>query len=269
MNCYSENDLFNGAESLIFEEYGEPDLPSMIILHGFFASSRNWRQLAKRYAEHFHVYALDLRNHGNSPHHSVMDYPSMAADVDLFIQQHRLIDPVIIGHSMGGKVGMWLALNRPELKMKLIVADISPVSYTHGFDSVIKALMAIPLNEIQSRKQAEDFLSAYIPELSFRQFLLQNLMLNNASYQWRIDLEIFLNNAVNIVEFPDNHKIASSQQPVLFVMGGKSSYLDEAAINKRFPNAQIKTLVDAGHWLHVEQADVFYHATVDYLINIV
>ncbi len=187
---------------LAFEEFGNPDNSPLIILHGFFASSRNWRQIAEKLSAKFHVYVLDMRNHGASPHHPVMDYPAMAADLLRFMESRGLKTANLLGHSMGGKVAMWFALNYPGTVDHLIVADIAPVSYKHSFNSTIQALKALPLAEISNRKQAEELLASAIPELSYRQFLLQNLLLKNGEYCWRIDLDIFYQMAPNIVAFP-------------------------------------------------------------------
>ena len=171
--------------ALAFEEFGVADAPPLIILHGFFASSRNWRQIAKQLGSKFHVYVLDQRNHGASPHVPVMDYPSMASDLSAFLDEREIASACLVGHSMGGKVAMWFALNHPERIARLIVVDIAPVAYRHNFDDIVKTLKALPLDRIGNRKQADDFLSETITEPGFRQFLLQNLILHEGNYRWR------------------------------------------------------------------------------------
>jgi len=126
--------------TLAYDEYGDHDKPALIILHGFFASSRNWRSIARKLQQDFHIFVPDQRNHGASPHAQPMDYPSMAEDMVHFLQQHNLKKAHFLGHSMGGKVAMLLALNKPEVIDKLIVADISPSNYQHSFDHTIQAL---------------------------------------------------------------------------------------------------------------------------------
>ena len=190
------------AQALVFEEYGQATQPALLILHGFFASSRNWRKIARKLAENLHIYLLDMRNHGDSPHDAIMDYPSMAADIELFLDSQQLNRANILGHSMGGKAAMWLALSHPERINKLIVADIAPVSYRHSFDNLIQALKQLPLDKLTNRKQADSLLSGPIPESSFRQFLLQNLVLKEGKYSWRIDLDVFSNTADDIIAFP-------------------------------------------------------------------
>jgi esterase len=250
---------------LAFEEFGSQDNSPLIILHGFFASSRNWRQVAQRLSTRFHVYVPDMRNHGASPHHSVMDYPVMAADLLRFIDDRGLETASLLGHSMGGKVAMWFALTSPDRVDKLIVADIAPVSYKHNFDNTLQALKALPLAEINNRKQAETLLASRIPELSYRQFLLQNLILKDGKYCWRLDLDIFQKTAHHIAAFPDADHLAPFTGKTLFIAGGDSDFVKLEDINSLFPNAAFSTIANAGHWLHVQQPDVFTALVEDFL----
>ncbi|MFA5921477.1 MAG: alpha/beta fold hydrolase [Methylococcaceae bacterium] len=244
------------AIELAFEEWGKPGDTPLIILHGFFASSRNWRQVAEKLAAKFHVYVPDMRNHGASPHHPVMDYPSMAADLLLFMENRGLTTASLLGHSMGGKVAMWFALNHPDRIDKLIVADIAPVSYTHSFNNLIQALKALSLHEISNRKQAEQLLADAIPELGYRQFLLQNLILKDGAYCWRIDLDIFYQMAPNIIAFPGVEQIVPFTGKTLFLAGEDSGYVKADDVSILFPEATLSVIANAGHWLHVQQPDV-------------
>ncbi|MDF1584244.1 MAG: alpha/beta fold hydrolase [Methyloprofundus sp.] len=253
------------AIPLHFEEYGQSSLPALLIIHGFFASSRNWRQIAKKLAGHYHVYVLDMRNHGESPHTEEMSYPEMAADIELFLDTHNLEAAHFIGHSMGGKALMWFALHHPERINRQVIVDISPVSYRHSFDNLISALQELPLEQLTNRKQADDLLSGPIPEASFRQFLLQNLVLKEGKYTWRIDLAIFAKTADNIITFPEVEELWSYTHDVLFLGGEMSDYIKEEAVYALFPNAQIKTIAGAGHWVHAQQPDAFCQAVVDFL----
>jgi pimeloyl-ACP methyl ester carboxylesterase len=242
---------------LFFEEFGDSDNDPLIILHGFFASSRNWRQIAQKLAERFHVYVPDMRNHGASAHHPLMDYPVMAADLLRFIDDRGLATANLLGHSMGGKVAMWLALTSPNKVNKLVVADIAPVSYKHSFDNTVLALRELPLAEISNRKQAETLLAERIPELSYRQFLLQNLILKDGKYCWRVDLDIFQRMAHHIAAFPDAAHLAPFAGNALFIAGSDSDFVQPEAINSLFPDAALSIIADAGHWLHVQQPDAF------------
>jgi len=206
-----------------------------------------------------------MRNHGGSAHNPAMDYPSMVADIELFLDTQHLSSTNILGHSMGGKAAMWLALTQPERINKLIVADIAPVSYRHSFDNLIQALKQLPLEQLTNRKQADSLLSGPIPESDFRQFLLQNLVLKEGKYLWRIDLDIFANTADNIIAFPDTGDISSYTAKVLFLAGETSSYIAKESVNNLFPNAEIKTIAKAGHWLHAEQPEAFCEAVNRFL----
>lgn len=250
---------------LFFENFGGKEKPPLIVLHGFFASSRNWRLIAKQLANDFSVYALDLRNHGFSPHHALMDYPSMAADLLRFLQQHHLSNVSLLGHSMGGKVAMWFALNYPEYVDHLVLVDIAPVSYRHSFNDIIGALKALPWASIQNRKQAEQMLSDSIPELSFRQFLLQNLCLEDGCYRWRIDLDIFSRMADNIIAFPETGLLTPYQSKALFIAGEQSNYVRADDLVELFPHTRLEVIASAGHWLHVEQTEAFLALLYDYL----
>ncbi|MDO9104545.1 MAG: alpha/beta fold hydrolase [Methylovulum sp.] len=251
--------------SLAFEDFGDRTLPPLLILHGFFASSRNWRQVAERLADHHHVYVPDLRNHGASPHHPLMDYPAMAADLLLFLDQQDLATASLLGHSMGGKLAMWFALNHPDRINKLIIADIAPVTYQHSFDPLIAALKTLPLTTISNRKQADNHLAAAIPDLSYRQFLLQNLILKNGAYSWRIDLDIFRQTAPNIVAFPDTKHLMPFDKASLFVSGADSSYVNAADLHELFPDATLRSIAEAGHWLHVQQPTAFVAQVENFL----
>lgn len=250
---------------LAFEEYGEPKNPPLIILHGFFASSRNWRQIAKKFATNYQVFVVDMRNHGLSPHHPQMDYPTMVDDLLEFLDSQNLSTANILGHSMGGKIAMWLALNHPNKVKNLVVADISPIDYQHSFNHTIDALKSIPLEQISNRKQADDFLARTIPESSYRLFLLQNLQLIDGKYSWRINLDIFYNTANNIVGFPAMQSRPQFEGKVLFIMGGASKYTHKEVIYSHFPHAEISVLANANHWLHVDQPDKFLTTVTHFL----
>jgi esterase len=250
---------------LAHSEFGRPDCAPLIILHGFFASSRNWKFIAEKLGAAHRVFVVDLRNHGASPHHPVMDYPAMAEDVRLFMARRGLAKASLLGHSMGGKVAMWLALNDPDAVNKLIIADIAPTSYSHNFETTISALQRLPLAEIGNRKQAEEFLAPAIPELGYRQFLLQNLVLQGGRYRWRVDLDIFARSAPAVVAFPDAAHLAPYRDSALFVAGAESNFVKAETVFPLFPKAEIKSLAGAGHWLHVQQPESFLAAVLDFL----
>jgi esterase len=253
---------------LAYEEFGKHNPIPLLILHGFFASSRNWRKIAERLSATYHVYVLDMRNHGDSPHHAVMDYPSMTADVLGFMDKRSLPKAHILGHSMGGKIAMWLALNHPERIDKLIVVDIAPISYKHSFNRTIQALIDLPLAEIQNRKQAETLLADAIPELEYRQFLLQNLVLKEGHYHWRINLDVFMKTAANIIAFPDSQQLLTNPHylgETLFVAGGESAYVNQKDTLDLFPKSSYQIISNAGHWLHTQQPEIFIEVVEKFL----
>jgi pimeloyl-ACP methyl ester carboxylesterase len=219
-------------------------------------------------ADRFQVYVLDLRNHGESPHSMEMDYPAMAADVVRFMDSFALSSGVVLGHSMGGKVAMWLALNYADRVSELVVVDIAPVTYRHSFDMILQALQALPLEEVNNRKQALELLSSAIPEQSYRQFLLQNLQLVDGKYCWRIDLDIFTHTASAIPAFPSVELMPAFVRPALFIAGGNSLHIKpeySGTIKALFPTSEITTLPDTGHWLHAENPSAFIKKVKDFL----
>lgn len=253
------------AVDLAYGEWGSPDAPPLIILHGFLASARNWKWIAEQLADSHRVFALDQRNHGASPHHPQMDYPALAADVKHFIARHGLRRVSLLGHSMGGKAAMWLALNDPAGIDKLIVGDIAPVGYTHSFDAIFAALKQLPLAALGNRKQAEEQLQGGIPDLSYRQFLLQNLVLEDGHYRWRVDLDICARAAPHIIGFPETGALAPYRGPALFLAGAESNLVRAETVLPLFPGARIQTLEKAGHWLHAQQPRRFIEAVRDFL----
>lgn len=249
---------------LVYEEFGQAGECPIIILHGFLASSRNWRTVARVLAEKHHVLVVDLRNHGQSPHAERMDYPIMAADIVRLIDELGLQKAHLLGHSMGGKVAMWFALRYPARVQELIVADISPVNYHHSFDDMIQALKLLPLKQLTTRKDAEHLLADAIPDLSFRQFLLQNLLLKNGDYSWRINLDFIGNTAQHVVGFPEaQHQIYARQ--ALFMAGERSDYVRPQAVREFFPQAHIVEIPETGHWLYVEAPDRFCQVVDDWI----
>ena len=236
----------------------------IIILHGLFGSNRNWHPIAKSLSDEHIVYSLDLRNHGQSPHANVMDYPHMAEDVLTFIQhklEHTKENSVnIIAHSMGGKVAMWLALSHPEIVKKLVVVDIAPVTYEHDFSDVLNGFQSIPLHRIKSRQDADGYLSELIHDSSLRQFLLQNLKFKEGKYYWRLNLEAITQSISTLTAFPETTDIEPFKKRVVFVGGGQSEYLNKVTQKQTrvlFPSASFSMIKSAGHWLHAEQPELF------------
>jgi len=240
----------------------------LIILHGLFGTLENWGAQIKALAEQFTVYAVDLRNHGRSPHNDEMSYPAMAADIIQLMDEHSLQSAHILGHSMGGKVAMQLALNQPQRVDKLIIVDIAPVQYPHHHQDVMRGLNAVDLQTLKSRNEADQQLSQYIPELSVRQFLLKNLYRNEQKqFAWRMNLPVLEARYDNISMAPEG---PAYQAPVLFIKGEKSDYITAAyrePILKLFPQADYRMIQGAGHWPHAEKGAAFTKLALNYLHN--
>jgi esterase len=245
---------------------------NILILHGLFGNSRNWQSIASYLSQHHQVYTLDLRNHGLSPHSSEMTYQDMAVDISDFITQHEISTVKMIGHSMGGKVAMYLALTKPQLISKLVIVDIAPVEYQHNFADIFNGLLHVPLDEIKTRKDADKFLALSIKDSGIRQFLLQNLHLENQSIgkqnsYWKFNLQVLKDSVQQITDFPftlENSSEGNSKQyqysaKTLFLSGQDSEYINDnntEDIKHFFPGSKIVTVKGAGHWLHAEKPDV-------------
>ncbi|MHB2149185.1 alpha/beta fold hydrolase [Calditrichota bacterium LG25] len=238
---------------LFFREFGRGR--PLIVLHGLFGMSDNWLTVGKKLGEHYHVFLLDLRNHGQSPHSDEFNYTVMAEDVEEFIQTHRLERPVVLGHSLGGKVGMELALNFETPVERLIVVDIAPRAYHHShFKYFLETLLSLNLSEMKTRSEIDKRLSKKIPQPAIRQFLLKNLKRNEQNrFEWKINLKAVYQNLEYILGPVTSNN--SFDEPVLFLRGEKSDYITEedvSTIKRLFPLARIHTIKGATHWVHAD-----------------
>lgn len=250
---------------LFYRELGGKGQP-IIILHGFLGSSDNWLTQGKMLADQFHIYLIDLRNHGQSPHSDDFDYSTMADDIHEFLITHAVENPILIGHSMGGKVAMQFATTYPELISKLIIVDIAPKKYPVQHDRILEGLKAIPIETIQSRNEAEESLSTYVSEKDVRQFVLKNLHRSpEGKFSWKMNLPVLANN-VNAVGM-DAMGDKKFDKPVLFVRGRRSEYVQDSDMNiiqKNFPEASLITL-EAGHWVQAEKPEEFVNEVVRFI----
>ena len=236
------------------------DGPPLIILHGLFGSARNWSTFAQRLAMSHRVFALDLRNHGDSPWSDTMTYDEMADDVADFIAVSGLERPSVIGHSMGGKVAMKLALGHEIALAALAVVDIAPVSYDSGFAHYVEALSGIDLASVERRADADAALTGAVTDPALRAFLLQNLIARDGIYAWRINLSAIGDGLAGLSEFSLSGPTTAFSGPTLFVAGERSGYIapkHHETIHKLFPRAEIAVLEGAGHWPHAEQPGNF------------
>lgn len=241
--------------------------PAVILLHGLFGSISNLQSIARELENNFSVYSVDHRNHGHSPHTEVMDYPQMANDILDFMDQQNIHQPVLIGHSMGGKVAMLTSLLHPHTIRKLIILDIAPVTYQRSYEAVFTAMKKIDLQSIQSRAEADFVLEHYFKNTDFRQFLLQNLLHTENGYEWRLNLPVLIKNISNIVGWPELSDMEYNQ-PALFIGGKESDFIlpeHEADIMNLFPKAHIEMLEAASHWLHAEQPEKTRQLIRDFL----
>lgn len=232
--------------------------PHLVILHGLFGMLDNWSTLARRWAEHYTVTLVDLRNHGRSFHSDEMNYALMAEDVATFLEEQGIDECYLMGHSMGGKVAMQTALTYPDLVQKLIVVDITPRKYRPGHDDVFAALEAFNPAVVADRKEAARLMNEHMPYPSVQLFLLKNLARNpEGGYKWRMNLPAIKENyerlAGPVGNFGDEY-----DAPALFIRGGKSDYIqddDVELIKILFPQAAVETIEGAGHWVHAERPE--------------
>lgn len=240
----------------------------LIILHGFLGMSDNWKTLGTQYATlGYEVHLLDLRNHGRSFHSDVFNYEVMAQDIVDYCQEKKLQNSDIIGHSMGGKVAMLLAVEHPELINKLIVGDIGPKYYAPHHQEILAGLNAVDFSKKPSRTEVDAIVAEYIPDFGTRQFLMKSLYWETPEQlQFRFNLPVFNREIENIgTALPANTRF---DKPTLFINGGNSKYIkeeDKAGILNHFPQAVFKTISGVGHWLHAENPKMFFEITAAFL----
>ncbi|WP_417564920.1 alpha/beta fold hydrolase [Marinobacter sp.] len=238
----------------------------LILLHGLFGSLENLGGIARRLEDQWQIHALDERNHGSSPHTEAMDYPAMAADVIAYMDAQGIEKASLLGHSMGGKVAMQVALQAPERVDKLIVADIAPVSYKPHHDAILEGLTGIHLTGVRSRQDADKLMADFVDTPGVRQFLLKNLERipreqqkeGGPMFRWRLNLPVIDACYENLAKAPEGNGPFTG--PVLFLKGADSAYIQEKHrddIQRLFPQAQLRVIQDTGHWLHAEKADTF------------
>jgi len=246
-----------------YSEVGEP----LIILHGLFGNQSNWGQHAKFFSNAFTVYGMDHRNHGRSEWSDGMSYQTMAADVRDTMRLHRIESAHFIGHSMGGKTAMQLALTWPKLVKKLVIVDIAPVAYEPHHDAIFEGLGILDLDLLDSRHDADEVVEEYVPEKSVRDFLLANLIRDEeGNFTWRMNLDAIRKGYKDLISGLTGE--APFEGQTLFLKGGKSDYIlkkHEKEIGKLFPNSSIEQVDGAGHWLHAEQPELFQSMVYKFL----
>jgi pimeloyl-ACP methyl ester carboxylesterase len=259
------------AVELHLRRYGETDGQALVLLHGLFGSGANWHGIARRLERRHRILVPDLRNHGDSPSDPVMTYPAMAGDLAELLAAERITRAVVVGHSMGGKAAMWLALSEPERIAAVVIVDIAPVPYPGGFETLIDALLVLPLSDIADRKDADRRLAARIPDAAVRGYLLQNLRHDDSGgWGWRCNLTDIAAALPALLDFPDAEG-QSFAGPALFLYGTDSSYIGGdvlGTIRALFPHARLRAVPNAGHWVYADQPEAFVGALSGFLDRI-
>ncbi|MFC0407543.1 alpha/beta fold hydrolase [Roseomonas elaeocarpi] len=240
----------------------------VVLLHGLFGQARNFGLIQREIAARAKVISLDLRNHGESPHAAGMDYRALAEDVADTLRAAGAVPAAVLGHSMGGKVAMTLALRAPEVVRRLVVADIAPVTYPPFFRSYAEAMLSLPLRAGMTRREAEAHLASVVGEAGVRAFLLQNLDLAAPQPRWRIGLREISEALPEIEGWPELAEGTRYDGPVLFLRGGRSDYVQpeyEERIRALFPRVEFATVEKAGHWVHAEDPVGFLAAVTPFL----
>ncbi|MGP8291805.1 alpha/beta fold hydrolase [Vreelandella zhanjiangensis] len=247
---------------LEMDSEGASDSTPLVVIHGLMGSADNWRSHLKAWQRSRRVIAVDLRNHGRSPHSDDMRYATMSQDVLALLDKLSITQAHVLGHSMGGKVAISLARLAPERVVTLTVGDIAPVVYEHGHDDVFAALKRVREGQPKNRREADDLLAEHVDSRSTRLFLATNLARNEKGILGlRIGLDEIQRGYGNIIGLPAGD--GPFEGPTLVLRGAESHYVTDdllPALREVLPGARVVTLKNAGHWLHAEQPEAFQQA---------
>lgn len=251
---------------LHYREMGEGK--PLVILHGLFGYSDNWQTHAKKLAEYFRVILVDLRNHGHSAWSEAFSYELMANDVQELIEQLGLKKIILLGHSMGGKTAIRFTQDYPNYIEKLIVVDIGVKQYPMHHTEILNGLHAIDLNTVNSRSEAEQILTQFVDSYGTRQFLLKNLYWKEKGIlAWRMNIPVLEREMAEILSpLPDDEIM----QPTLFIRGRQSNYIldeDIEQLEDQFPDFHLKTIENAGHWVHAEAPEEFINSVLEFCLR--
>ena len=254
---------------MLFSKISGEGFPFLLI-HGLFGMNDNLAMIARPLAEQFEVHCLDLRNHGRSPRAESMGFAEMADDLLAYMDANGIERAHVLGHSLGGKVAMQLALNHPQRLDKVLVADISPVDYLTGdHDAIFKAIKAVDLSVLKSRRDAELVLSEYLDDVLVKAFILKNLYRSESGqFDWRINVEVLQRCYSGMRSGIDSERCFGGE--VLFLKGGHSPYIKDEhwpVIIRLFPNAELEVIPAAGHWLHAERTEEFNRAVLNFVLE--
>lgn len=254
------------TDQLFYRTIGQG--PPLVILHGLFGASDNWMSIAKQLGERFNVYVPDQRNHGQSFHHPAFNYEAMADDLHSFIDKNELVDPIVMGHSMGGKVAMFYA-EKYSHHSKLVVVDIAPKAYSVHHQAILTGMGQINLEQVKTRQDADKQLASFVSDIGIRQFLLKNLSRKtDGRFQWRLNLPIISEQISEVGQALSAEAI--SNKPTLFLRGELSDYIEDSDtvfIEKHFPNSQLVTIPGAGHWVHTQKPQLFLQAIQTFITS--
>lgn len=254
---------------LNYRDTGGEGVP-LVVVHGLMGSADNWRSHVKAWQPQRRVVAVDLRNHGHSPHAEGMDYPSMAEDLLALMDRLQLEKAHLLGHSMGGKVVITLARLAPQRVASLIVADIAPQAYGHDHDSVFAGLRNLQQGQPANRREADELLAEHVEDRATRLFLATNLeRAEEGGLRLRLGLDQIEAGYEDIIQAPGGEGPFTGS--VLVVRGGRSPYVPDSALphlRDILPQARLVTLAEAGHWLHAEQPAAFRAAVNEFLADL-
>jgi len=266
---------------LFCREYGSEG-PVMVILHGLYGASDNWVSIARQLEKDYHIYLLDQRNHGQSPHSDTHDFESMANDLKAFFEEKEITNAHVVGHSMGGKTAMYFALHHPQHINKLVILDIAPKSYaafsnygqiTNNHLKIIDSMLDVNLPGSQSRQDIDQQLSKNLSDKKLRQFLIKNIeRKKDGAYWWRLNLPVIKKNLELIMDgFSSlNPDELHTKIPTIFIRGEKSGYVmeeDTLIMRRYFKDAELVTIPNAGHWLHAEQPELLIKTLAYFLLD--
>ncbi len=240
----------------------------LVLIHGLFGSLENLGAIARILAQDFSVYSIDLPNHGRSPHFESTSLSSMTKQVAEWMAQHKLENAHIVGHSLGGKTAMELALTRPALVDRLVVMDIAPSKYPPHHSDVFEGLLSVDIDNIRSRAEADEAMKPHVPEMAVRSFLLKNIQRDaSGHFSWRMNLNALHTHYAELICGSSDNVFDSD---TLFLKGGASDYITEKNrddIMRRFPKSSLKVVANTGHWLHAEKPEIVSKLIQRFLIS--
>lgn len=253
--------------AIYYQQTGSQNTPPLVVLHGLFGSLENLGGIVRQLEDCFHVYSLDLPDHGRSHHNNTISLATMAEAVVTWMSEMQLDNAHFLGHSLGGKVAMEIALRYPEKINQLVVADIAPVTYSHRHHDIFDALNAVKLSTLRSRADADKQMQPHISEPTTRSFLLKNLKKNDTHWFWRMNLTGLIASYDELIT-ANTHDYPAFLGKTLFLKGELSSYIlpeHQNTIQHLFPNANVNTIKGTQHWLHVEEPLVFAQSVRHFL----